>query len=116
MTTRDFFKAIVEKAIDDELTTYAQTELQKMDERNAKRRERPSKAQLANEPYKVKIAELLNGSEGLNSTEIAEKVGVTTAKANGILQSMVKEGKIAANQVKVKGKGFRNFYTIAANN
>lgn len=48
MTNREFYKAVAETSSNPELVTFATEAIEKMDERNAKRSEKPSKTQEAN--------------------------------------------------------------------
>ena len=59
MTIREFYKAVAVSNVSDEIKTFATEALAKMDEKNEKRRNTPSKAQIANEPIKQAILEAL---------------------------------------------------------
>lgn len=117
MTKREFLKAIAEmNGIDAELSLYAEQELTKMDEKNAKRRNSPSKKAQENEPIKVAIAEFLTGrDEPTTASVIAENVeGCTsTQKASALCRQMVESGVLTAVEVKVKGKGKQKGYSVA---
>ena len=101
MTKREFFEAVIEKVEDAELKLFAEKEIEKMNERNAKRKNTPSKTAIANEPIKAQIVEAL-GKEPKTASEIAELVGITTQKASALLRQI--EG-LTVTEVKVKGKG-----------
>lgn len=108
MTRREMFEAIVNGNITDEVVEMAQNEIVKMDERNAKRKNTPSKTALANEPIKAQIAEVLT-SEPQTASEIAEKVEISTQKASALLRQI--DG-ITVTEVKVKGKGKVKGYSL----
>lgn len=109
MTRREMFEAIVNGNITDEVVEMAQNEIVKMDERNAKRKNTPSKTALANEPIKASIVEVLT-HEPQSASEIAEKVEISTQKCSALLRQI--EG-LAVTEIKVKGKGKVKGYALA---
>ena len=117
MTKREFLKAIAEmNDIDAELNLYAEQELAKMDERNEKRRNSPSKKSQENEPIKVAIHEFLQGKdEPIVASVIAENVDgcTSTQKASALCRQMVEDGRLTVVEVKIKGKGKQKGYSVA---
>ena len=114
MTRRDFFKAVMETSNDAELRLFAEKEIEKMDERNAKRKNSPSKKSIENEPIKAKITEFIGGCDGSQiAKEIAEKVEISTQKASALCRQLVADGVLKVEDVKVKGKGKVKAYSIA---
>ena len=117
MTKREFLKAVIEKVEDAELKLFAEQEIAKMDERNAKRSHTPSKTAIANEPIKAKIVEWLEAIAGVDApktaSEIAAEVEISTQKASALCRQLVADGKISVGEVKVKGKGKQKCYFIA---
>ena len=117
MTRREFMQAVIAiENIDAELKTYAENEIVKMDEKNAKRKEQISKKAQENEPIKVAIAEFLAGQEEpTTATVIAENVDgcTSTQKASALCRQMVEDGRLTATEVKVKGKGKQKGYSVA---
>ena len=108
MTRREMFEAIVNGNITDDVVTMAQNEIVKMDERNAKRKNRPSKNALANEPIKAHILEVLTDAP-MVASEVAEKVGISTQKASALLRQI--DG-LVVTEIKVKGKGKVKGYAL----
>ena len=108
MTNREFFNA-VSAEINDEVIAHAKESLEKLDIRNAKRAERPSKTQKANEPIIKAIADLLT-NEPMLASEIAEKCEISTQKASALVKKV--EG-VSVCDVKVKGKGTQKGYFFA---
>lgn len=117
MTKREMFEAIVNGTISDEIVAMAQSEIDKMDARNAKRSASPSKTAVANEPIKEKIVawlETLYGVDGPKmASEVGEGVGISTSKASSLCRQLVQSGALTETEVKVKGKGVRKAYAIA---
>ncbi len=109
MTRREMFEAIVNGNVTEEVIAMAQNEITKMDERNAKRKNSPSKKSIENEPIKAKIVEVLT-HEPQSASEVAEKVEISTQKASALLRQI--EG-LAVSEIKVKGKGKVKGYALA---
>ena len=113
MTRRDFFTAISKnETLSDELRDFAVAAIAKMDDTNAKRAAKPSKAAIANEPLVAQIVEML-GDEPKTASDLAEPMDVNPQKASGLLRRAVKEGKAVSHDVKIKGKGTQKGYTRA---
>ena len=108
MTNREFYNAVITNAITEEVIAHAENALVKLDERNAKRANTPSKTQIANEPIIKAIAEVLT-SEPMRASEIAEAVGISTQKASALVKKV--EG-VNVVDVKVKGKGTQKAYSL----
>ena len=109
MTRREMFEAIVNGNITDEVVAMALNEIDKMDERNAKRRNTASKKAKENEPIKAEIFKVLT-DEPMTASMIAEAVGITTQKASALLRQI--DG-LTVTDVKAKGKGKVKGYAIA---
>jgi len=115
MTQRDFYTAIV-NAYDveptetqwEELKTFATEAIAKLDARNAKRAEKPSKTQIANEPIVKAIASVLT-DEPMLASKIAELCEISTQKASALVKKV--EG-VQSVDVKVKGKGTQKGYFL----
>lgn len=113
MTRRDFFNAIAKtETLSDELRAFATAAIEKMDETNAKRAAKPSKAAIENAPLVEQIVGML-GDEPKTASDLAEPMGVNPQKASGLLRRAVKEGKAVSHDVKIKGKGTQKGYTRA---
>ena len=106
MTKREFLNAVI--ALNDEVTTeFAKAEIEKMDARNASRKDKPSKKSVENEPIKAKIAEILTDTPQ-TASEIASKVEISVQKASALLRQM--ECKVT--EVKVPKKGTQKAYSL----
>ena len=95
MTNREFYNAVVANEISEEVIAHATNALAKLDERNAKRANTPSKTQIANEP--------------MLASEIANAVGISTPKASALAK---KVDGVQVTDVKVKGKGTQKGYYL----
>ena len=113
MTQREFLTAIASnETLNAELVDFAKALLVKADEKNAKRRETPNKTQLANEPIKAKILELL-ADRSMVASDIARELEITTQKASALARQLVDSEQLNAKDVKVKGKGSVKCYSLA---
>lgn len=108
MNKRDFLNAVIAETQNVELAEYAVAELQKMDARNAKRSETPSKRAIANAPLIEAIKAVLT-EEIKTASEIANEVGISVQKASALLRQI--DG-LNVTEVKVKGKGKQKGYSL----
>lgn len=116
MTKREFLMAVIAKVEDAELKLFAEQEIEKMNERNAKRKNSPSKKSIENEPIKAKIVEYLGREDELDfatASEIANEVEISIQKASALCRQLVESGTLTSEEVKVKGKGKVKGYQIA---
>lgn len=107
MTYREFYNAVINGEITEEMVEFAKGAVEKLDARNAKRAERPSKKAVENEPIKAKIAEILTDTPQ-TASEIASKVEISVQKASALLRQM----EVSVCDVKVKGKGTQKGYSL----
>lgn len=113
MTRRDFFTAIANtETLPTELRDFAQASLQKLDETNAKRAAKPSKAAVENAPLIAQVVEMLS-DEPKTASDLVELMGLKVQKISALLRAAVKEGKAISQDVKIKGKGTCKGYTRA---
>jgi len=109
MTNREFYTAIVNGTINEDVIAHASSAIEKLDERNAKRASKPSKRSIENESVKAKILEVLT-SEPKVASEVASLVGISTQKASALLRQI--EG-LEVSEVKVPKKGKQKGYALA---
>lgn len=109
MTKREFYVAIANGEMNDEVKTAAAEYIAKMDEANEKRKNALSKKQEENEAIKAEILEHLN-SEAKTATTIGELMGISTQKASALLRQLVNDGKATATEVKIPKKGTQKGY------
>ena len=111
MTKREFYTEISKnEALSTDIREYANAQIAALDATLAKRREKPSKAAIANAPLVEQIVEML-GAEPKTASDLAEPMGVKVQKASILLRTAVAEGKAIAHDVKIKGKGTCKGYT-----
>lgn len=112
MTNREFFNAIINANVNDELTNHATAELEKLDKRNAQRSSKPSKTQLKNEPIKAHLLEIL-AVKSMTASEIHEAdADLSIQKISSLCRQLVEAGKLTVEEVEVPKKGQQKQYTL----
>ena len=111
MTNREFYTAISNGEMNDELMAKATELIEKMDEANAKRAQKVLKKKQAAEDEKAPIREaLLNAmnEEGMTAAQLIEAAGLTdevkVASVPSLLKPFVLDGTVEKVDVKVEGK------------
>ena len=111
MTNREFYTAISNGEMNDELMAKAAELLEKMNETNAKRAQKVLEKKQAAEDEKAPIREaLLNamGDEGMTASQLIEAAGLTdevkVASVPSLLKPFVLNGTVEKVDVKVEGK------------
>lgn len=112
MTNREFFNAVINANVNDELTSHATAELEKLDKRNAQRSSKPSKTQLENEPIKAQLLEIL-AVKPMTANEIHNtNPNLSSSKISTLCGQLAKEGKVSIQEIKVPKVGKRNQYSL----
>lgn len=111
MTEREFLNLVINGDINEDVKAYATEGIAKLDAKNEKRKNTPTKEQLANEGLKSNILELLANSP-MVASEVGASLGVSTQKASALCQLLVKEGKVSVADIKVKNKGAVKSYSL----
>lgn len=111
MTNREFYTAISNGEMNDELMAKAAELLEKMNEANAKRAQKVLEKKQAAEDEKAPIREaLLNamGDEGMTAAQLIEAAGLTdevkVASVPSLLKPFVLDGTVEKVDVKVESK------------
>lgn len=111
MTNREFYTAIFNGEMNDELKAKAAELIEKMNETNAKRAQKVLEKKQAAEDEKAPIREaLLNamGDEGMTASQLIEAAGLTdevkVASVPSLLKPFVLDGTVEKVDVKVEGK------------
>ena len=111
MTNREFYTAISNGEMNDELMAKATELIEKMDEANAKRAKKVLEKKQAAEDEKAPIREALldaMGDEGMTASQLIEAAGLTdevkVASVPSLLKPFVLNGTVEKVDVKVEGK------------
>lgn len=113
MTQREFFNAVINAKINDEMDTFAKEAIKKLDKRNESRSQTKSKTQLENEGIKAKILEVLTTDELKVASEIGVMLEISTNKASALLRQLVEAGLATVQDVKIPKKGKVKGYALA---
>lgn len=111
MTNREFYTAISNGEMNDELMAKATELIEKMDEANEKRAKKVLEKKQAAEDEKAPIREALldaMGDEGMTASQLIEAAGLTdevkVASVPSLLKPFVLDGTVEKVDVKVEGK------------
>lgn len=110
--TRQFLNDIIAGNATPEAQEMARTLLERLDAKNEKRRNTPSKAQVANAPLRQQVLAYVVQHPSALASEVATACELSsTAKASALLRQLVAEGECIVEEVKVKSKGRLKAYT-----
>jgi hypothetical protein len=108
MTNREFLESVAKNEITEDIIDFANEQLVKLDERNAKRKDKPSKTALENAPIKANIVNIVSESQvpltakSVSVIHTANFSEITTQKASSLLTQLVKEGTLAKGEPEKK--------------
>ena len=109
MTNREFYTAISNGEMNDELMAKATELIEKMNETNAKRAQKVLEKKQAAEDEKAPIRKALldvMGDEGMTASQLIEAAGldIKVASVPSLLKPFVLDGTVEKVDVKVEGK------------
>ena len=109
MTNREFYTAISNGEMNDELMAKATELIEKMNETNAKRAQKVLEKKQAAEDEKAPIRKALldvMGDEGMTAAQLIEAAGldIKVASVPSLLKPFVLDGTVEKVDVKVEGK------------
>ena len=115
---REFLNAVIEANVNEEITEYAQAEIVKLDETNAKRREKAAEKRVEKEaekaPIRQAIMDVMTSEPQTASTLIAAAgLDIKPQSIPSLLKGLVENGTLVKVDVKVKGKGTQKGYALA---
>ena len=110
-TSRMALTDIINGTNPDKVKVWAENEIAKLDKKNAKRKAEVGQVKEENKPIAEAIINALaNGS--MLSVDLANAIGCTVQKTNGVAGEMCKIGTITKTKVRVKGKGEQTAYAL----
>ena len=118
MTNRDFYNAVIEANLNEELTAFAQDAIAKLDKTNESRKahvaEKNAEKEAARAPMREAIVACID-DEPKTATMLIEAAGVELKPQAipSLLKGLVEAGTIVKTEVKVKGKGKQVGYVRA---
>lgn len=111
MTNREFFTAVANGTMNDEVMAHAVSAIEKLDAALEKRKNTPSKKDAENAPILEAITNALT-TEPVVAADIATAVGISTQKASSLLRKLVASGVATVTEVKVPKKGVQKAYAL----
>ena len=115
MTMRAFLQAVIANEITDEIITYAQNEIKKLDEKNDKKRKTKSKNQQANDEIKTVILDFMDENVTYTSPEITkylneyyettEENAISTQKTSALMRQLIAEKSVSVIENVKTSKG-----------
>ena len=102
MTYREFYNAVLNANLSDEMNETAVEFLSKLDSRNEKRKTVVTKEKQETASRRDMVLEFLRGNEGVfTRDQIAEAIGITANQVTGACKSLVDGGLVNKTEVKV---------------
>lgn len=103
MTTRDYFNAVLNAHISDEMDAVSTEFIARLDAKNAKRKATDSKEKIAARERKQAVLNFLCDHQGQPFTrdEIATEVGISVGQVSAACKPLVEDGTITKSEVKV---------------
>lgn len=112
MTKREFYVAVKEANVSDEIKAFAEAAIVKLDETNEKRRNAVSKKAEANIPLLEQIVNDILTNEPQTASDVAAVLEISVQKASYLLRTLADEGKADVQDVKIPKKGKQKGYTL----
>ena len=113
MTKREFYTAISNGEMNDDLKAMALSEIDKMDSANDKRKEKASKKAEENQPLIDKIVADVLTADPMTATDIAAVMKLSVQKTSALCRAAVAQGKAVQTDIKVPKRGNMKAYTLA---
>jgi len=102
MTTREFYTAVINGSITEDVTSKAVELLAALDARNEKRKSTDTKEKKEAAARRELVFEFLKGgTSALTRDQIAEGTGLEPSKVTGACSALVKAGLVTKSEVKV---------------
>ena len=112
MTKREFYVAISNGSMNDEIMAMATAEIEKMDAANEKRKEKTSKKAEENQPIIDRIVNEVLTAEPMTATDIAAVVELSVQKTSALCRAAVAQGRAVQTEVKVPKRGTQKAYAL----
>lgn len=118
MTNREFYQAVINANINDELTAFATAGIEKLDHTNSLRKDVTAKKAQEKEAERAPIRDAIMAvmtTESKTATTLIEEAGVEIKPQAipSLLKDLVESGTVVKSDVKVTGKGKQRGYALA---
>ena len=118
MTEREFYTAVIEANINEDLTVFATKGIEKIDKANEARKVKTAEKAVAKEAEKAPIREaifaVITTGEGKTASDLIAEAGVDIKPQAipSLLKPLIEDGKVIKTDIKVKGKGTVRGYAL----
>ena len=118
MTEREFYTAVIEANINEDLTVFATKGIEKLDKANEARKVKTAEKAVAKEAEKAPIREaifaVITTGEGKTASDLIAEAGVDIKPQAipSLLKPLIEDGKVIKTDIKVKGKGSVRGYAL----
>ena len=114
MTTREFYQAVADSDVGEELITKAQELIAALDAKNAKRKATPTKEQREAAKRKLAVLDFFYDHQGQPFTrdEVATTLGISPAQVTAACKSIMAEDSILTKAEAKVGKSRKVVYTM----
>ena len=110
MTKRDFYLGVIEAGISEEMTAFAQAEIDKLDATNARRAEKNAEKRAAEQPlYDAVVAVLTEDPQTASDIKAQVEAITSVQKATSILKKLVNEGFAVQGDIRIKGRNAKGY-------
>lgn len=113
MTTREYFQAVLDANISEEMNNASKELIRKLDEKNAKRKSADTKQKRETADRRTAVLEFLKEHEGAFVRDaIAEATGLTAGQVSSACTSLIDGGLVVKSKVKID-KAEKVAYSLA---
>lgn len=113
MTTREFYLAVAEAQVSEELTTKAQELIASLDAKNEKRKTTETKEKKEAASRRQAVLDFLKTAEEPTTRDtIAEALSITPGQATSACSALVRDGLVTKAEAKIDKKS-KTVYSIA---
>ena len=111
MTQREFYTAVINASVNDELTTFATAAIEKLDATNARKAEKLAEKRAEEAPLYDALFAVLT-SDPQTASDLASQVeGIASVqKASSMLRKLVEAGKVSSTDLKIKGRKAKGYF------
>ena len=112
MTKREFFTAVKEnETLTEEVRSYAEAEISKLDAANESRRNARSQKAEENDKLAQKIYDEFLTEEPVTATQLGETLGMSYQKVATLLRKFVEDGTVKAEKLSIPKRGKVTHYS-----
>lgn len=114
MTSREYFNAVLNAHISDEMDEVSAEFIKRLDDKNAKRKTTETKDKREARERREAVFAFLkeNATHIFTRDEIAEHLGISVGQVSAACKSLVEDGHVTKSEVK-SGKSRKMAYTLA---